>query len=49
MIGIDPATGESDRLVLRGLTDRHGGALGVYAAVLREGILSEGDEVRVMA
>lgn len=48
MIGIDPATGTADRLVLRGLTDRHGGTLGLYAAVLREGVVSDGDEVRVL-
>lgn len=48
MIGIDPATGAGDRLVLRGLADRHGGTLGLYAAVLREGILAEGDEVRLL-
>lgn len=48
MIGIDPATGESDRLVLRTLADRHGGNLGLYAAVLREGIVSEGDELRLL-
>ena len=48
MIGIDPATGQSDRLVLRTLADRHGGNLGLYAAVLREGILAEGDAIRLL-
>jgi len=48
MIGIDPETGNSDRLVLRTLADRHGGNLGIYAVVLREGIVSDGDEVRLL-
>ena len=48
MIGIDPATGTSDRLVLRRLADHHAGNLGLYAAVLREGVVSDGDEVRLL-
>jgi len=48
MIGIDPDTGESDRRVLRLLADRHAGNLGVYAVVLREGIVSEGDQLRLL-
>ena len=48
VVGIDPATGESNRLVLRMLADKHGGTLGLYAAVLREGILAEGDEIRLL-
>ncbi len=48
MVGIDPASGESDRLVLRALADRHGGALGIYAAVLREGVIATGDEVKLL-
>lgn len=48
MIGIDPATGASDRLVLRRLADHHAGNLGLYAAVLREGIVTAGDEVRLL-
>lgn len=48
MIGIDPATGQTDRLVLRRLADHHAGNLGLYAAVLREGVVSDGDEVRLL-
>lgn len=48
MIGLDPATGQSDRLVLRRLADHHEGNLGLYAAVLREGVVTEGDEVRLL-
>ncbi len=48
MVGIDPATGESDRRILRLLADRHAGNLGVYAVVLREGIVAEGDELRLV-
>ncbi len=48
MIGLDPATGQSDRLVLRRLADHHVGNLGLYAAVLREGVVSDGDEVRLL-
>jgi hypothetical protein len=48
MIGLDPTTGTSDRLVLRRLADHHGGNLGLYAAVLREGVVTEGDEVRLL-
>jgi len=48
MVGIDPDSGESDRTVLRTLADRHGGNLGVYAAVLREGLVAEGDAVTLL-
>jgi uncharacterized protein YcbX len=48
MVGLDPATGVSDRTVLRALADRHGGALGIYAAVLREGAVSTGDPVHLL-
>ena len=48
MIGIDPATGATDRTVLRTLADRHGGNLGIYAAVLREGVVAAGDAIRVI-
>jgi len=48
MIGIDPATGEADRRVLRLLADRHGGNLGVYAVVLREGVVSNRDQIRLL-
>jgi hypothetical protein len=48
MIGIDPTTGESDRRVLRLLADRHAGNLGLYAAVLREGAIADGDDVRLL-
>ncbi len=48
MITVDPATGESDRRVLRTLADRHGGNLGLYAAVLREGVVSAGDQVNLI-
>jgi uncharacterized protein YcbX len=47
MVGLDPATGQFDRTVLRALADRHGGALGIYAAVLREGMIATGDPVRL--
>lgn len=49
MVGIDPATGTPDRTVLRRLADHHGGTLGLYAAVLREGVVSDGDTVRLLA
>ena len=34
--------------VLRRLADHHAGNLGLYAAVLREGVVSDGDEVRLL-
>jgi uncharacterized protein YcbX len=48
MISLDPATGTPDRLVLRRLADHHQGNLGLYAAVLREGVATEGNEVRLL-
>ena len=48
MIGVDPASGEAERGVLRTLADRHGGNLGLYAVVLREGVVAEGDAVRLL-
>ena len=48
MVGIDPDTGESDRRILRLLADRHAGNLGLYAVVLREGIVAEEDQLRLL-
>ena len=48
MIGVDPASGESDRVVLRTLADRHGGNLGLYGVVLCEGVVADGDAVRLL-
>jgi uncharacterized protein YcbX len=48
MITIDPETGKTDKRVLHHVIGSHNGAAGVYAAVLMEGIVRQGDAVQVM-
>jgi uncharacterized protein len=45
MITIDPDTAQTDRRILRHVTDAHGGMSGVYAAVLVEGVVRTGDGI----
>jgi len=48
MITIDPDTAQTDRRILRHVTDAHGGMAGVYAAVLVEGVVRKGDGIWVV-
>jgi uncharacterized protein YcbX len=48
MITIDPETAETDQAVLRHVKTAHQGMLGVYAAVLAEGIVHKGDPISLV-
>jgi uncharacterized protein len=45
MITLDPDTGLAERRVLHHVSKAHGGMAGVYAAVLVEGVVREGDPI----
>ena len=45
MITIDPDTAETDRRILRHVNEAHGTTMGVYAAVLVEGVVRRGDGI----
>jgi MOSC domain-containing protein YiiM len=47
MISLDPDTGEHDPEVLRKVVKAHANYAGVYCAVLVEGMLAEGDSIRL--
>ena len=47
MITIDPQTGETDIRVLHHVIGSHHGMVGVYAAVLMEGIVRQGDPIHI--
>ena len=48
MITIDPATGATERRILRHVNDAHGSCAGVYAATLVEGIVRRGDPIYLL-
>ncbi|HXP75343.1 MAG TPA: MOSC domain-containing protein [Stellaceae bacterium] len=48
MITIDPSTAQTDRRILRHVNEVHGTTLGVYAAVLVEGVVRKGDGIWVV-
>jgi uncharacterized protein YcbX len=48
MINLDPDTGESKPEFLRQVAQAHDGMVGVYGAVLVEGMLRKGDEVQLL-
>jgi uncharacterized protein YcbX len=48
MITLDPNTAEADPEVLRTVRDRHEGKAGLYGAVIIEGIVRPGDEIRLL-
>jgi uncharacterized protein YcbX len=48
MITLDPDSAEADPQVLRVVAQGHGGNAGLYAAVLVEGVVDTGDEIRVL-
>jgi uncharacterized protein YcbX len=45
MITIDPDTGTTEKRILHHVIAEHGGAAGVYAAVLTEGVVRKGDPI----
>lgn len=49
MITLDPDTAESNGDVLRTVAKEHSGMAGIYAAVLVEGMVENGDEVDVLS
>src|SRR4029079_5586980 len=48
MITIDPDTGEANRQVLRKVAVAHEGMAGIYAAVLIEGVVRQGDAIEIV-
>ncbi len=48
MITLDPDTAKSNPLPLRQVAKARDGMAGVYAAVLKEGTISDGDEIRLV-
>jgi uncharacterized protein YcbX len=48
MITLDPDTGAQDSVVLQYLTKARGGTIGVYGAVLVEGVVRKGDPIAVV-
>ena len=48
MISLDPETGAHNPQILRIVAKRHDACAGVYCAVLIEGILKEGDSIKVL-
>ena len=48
MITLDPNTAEASPEVLRRVRDAHDGKAGLYGAVLIEGIVRPGDEIRLL-
>ena len=48
MITLDPDTGQSSPEVLERVAKAHEGRVGVYGAVLIEGTVRPGDEVRLL-
>jgi hypothetical protein len=47
MINLDPETGQINEKVLDHVAKAHSGRIGVYAAVLVEGIVRRGDVISV--
>jgi uncharacterized protein YcbX len=47
MITIDPETAETNKTILHHVIGSHGGTAGIYAAVLTEGIVRQGDPIRI--
>ncbi len=49
MITLDPDTAERNQTILGEVSRSHGGMAGVYAAVLVEGAVCPGDEVKLLS
>ena len=48
LITLDPETGEKTPAVLKTVAQDHGSTIGIYAAVLAEGIIRKGDAVELL-
>jgi uncharacterized protein len=48
LITLDPETGEKTPAVLKTVAQDHGGTIGIYAAVLAEGMIRKGDAVELL-
>ena len=48
MITLDPELGEPSPQVLRVVAQRHGGNAGLYGAVLIEGVVNMGDDIKLL-
>lgn len=48
VITLDPETGEKTPAVLKTVAQDHGGTIGIYAAVLAEGMIHKGDAVELL-
>jgi MOSC domain-containing protein len=48
IIVLDPETGEKNPAILKTVAQRHEGRIGLYAAVLVEGMIRQGDEVELL-
>jgi hypothetical protein len=48
MIGFDPETAEANSEILKYVARNHDGKAGIYAAVLVEGMVRAGDEIRLV-
>ncbi len=48
IITLDPDTGEKSPAILKTVAQKHGGYAGVYAVVLAEGMIREGDKVELL-
>jgi len=49
MVNLDPESGKQDPRVLRAIAQKHQGQAGVYANVIRPGVIRVGDTLRVVA
>jgi hypothetical protein len=49
MVNLDPESGKQDPRVLRAVAQKHQGQAGVYANVVRPGVIRVGDAIRLVA
>lgn len=49
MVNLDPESGKQDPRVLRAIAQKHQGQAGVYANVIRPGVIRVGDTIRLVA
>jgi len=49
MVNLDPESGKQDPRVLRAVAQKHQGQAGVYANVIRPGVIRVGDTIRLVA
>ncbi|MGH9508971.1 MAG: MOSC domain-containing protein [Terriglobales bacterium] len=49
MVNLNPETGTQDPRVLRAIAQKHQGQAGIYANVIRPGVIRVGDTIRIIA